>query len=74
MITQKHCKTPTGETFKRLLSRRALAERWGCTAETVKNWERAGKIKSIRLGTRSIRYELADVLAFEAAAEGRREP
>jgi len=45
-------------------SRKRLAKRWAVTTKTVKRRERAGLIRSIKMG-RSIRYRLSDILAAE---------
>ena len=50
------------------ISRRKLAERWECSAETIKRRERSGILPSLRLGG-LVRYKLADVERIEQAAE-----
>jgi hypothetical protein len=55
---------------EQLLSRGALAQRWGCCIETIKRRERAGILKAIRFNERLLRYKLSDILAIEAAAGG----
>jgi predicted DNA-binding transcriptional regulator AlpA len=50
-----------------LLSRQQLADRWGCSIETIKRRERAGTIRPVILG-RLVRYREADIEAVEAAA------
>jgi predicted site-specific integrase-resolvase len=55
---------------EQMLSRRAVAERWQTSVETIKRRERAGLIKPLRFNSRLIRYRLADVEALEAAAAG----
>ena len=52
----------------RMLSRKAVAERWQVSTETVKRRERAGLIKPIRFNQRLLRYRLSDIAALEAAA------
>jgi hypothetical protein len=53
-----------------VVSRKGLAERWGCSTETIKRREAAGVLKALKLG-RLVRYRLADVEAAEAQAEVR---
>ena len=55
---------------EQLLSRRALAQRWGCCTETIKRREREGILKTIRFNQRLLRYRISDVVAIEAAAGG----
>jgi hypothetical protein len=56
--------------LEQLLSRRAVADRWQTSVETVKRREKAGLLKAIRFNERLLRYKLSDVEAFEAAAGG----
>ena len=58
---------------EQLLSRRAVAERWQTSVETVKRREKAGLIKAIRFNQRLLRYKLSDIAAFETAAAGGKE-
>jgi predicted site-specific integrase-resolvase len=58
---------------EQMLSRKAVAERWQTSVETIKRRERAGLIKPLRFNSRLIRYRLADVEALEAAAAGAKE-
>jgi hypothetical protein len=55
---------------ERLLSRRAVADRWQTSVETVKRREKAGLLKPIRFNQRLLRYKLSEVEALEAAAVG----
>ncbi len=64
MSTQKSARP------EQLLSRRAIANRWETSVETVKRREKAGLIKAIRFNQRLLRYKLSDVEAFEATAAG----
>jgi len=57
-----------GDKTEQLLSRRALAQRWGCCIETIKRREREGVLRPIRFNQRLLRHKLSDVLAVEAAA------
>jgi hypothetical protein len=50
------------------LSRQTLAMRWECSIETVKRREKAGVLKSYRLGG-LVRYKLSDVERIEQQAE-----
>ncbi|HEY1422686.1 MAG TPA: hypothetical protein VGF20_04475 [Candidatus Acidoferrum sp.] len=54
---------------QQLLSRRAIANRWQTSIETVKRREQEGFLKAIRFNQRLIRYKLSDVQALEAAAK-----
>jgi hypothetical protein len=53
-----------------LLSRRALAQRWETSVETIKRREKEGLLKALRFNSRLLRYKLSDVEALEAAAVG----
>jgi hypothetical protein len=53
---------------ERLLDRADMHERWGCSFESLKRFERAGILKPIRLGGR-VRYRLSDVLRSEREGE-----
>ena len=53
-----------------MLSRRALADRWQFSVETLKRRERAGLLPFLTLG-RSVRYRLSDIERLEAEAEVR---
>ena len=57
-------------TPEKMLSRKAVAERWQSCVETVKRRERAGLLKPIRFNQRLVRYRLSDVVAYENAAAG----
>jgi hypothetical protein len=57
-------------TAVRLLTRRALADRWQFSVETLKRREHAGLLPFLKLG-RSVRYRLADIERLEAEAEMR---
>jgi hypothetical protein len=56
------------ESSEQLLSRKALANRWGVCRETIKRAERAGLLRAIRFNERLLRYKLSDILAIEADA------
>jgi hypothetical protein len=54
------------ESSEQLLSRKALANRWGVCRETIKRAERVGLLRAIRFNERLLRYRLSDILAIEA--------
>jgi len=58
-------------TEKKLLSRRELQRRWGCSGETIKRRQRAGLLRPIYFSARMLRYALDNVLEIEAAASAR---
>ena len=51
----------------RLLHRKELGERWSCSGETLKRYEKRGLLKPIKLAPRMVRYRLSDVIALEEA-------
>jgi hypothetical protein len=53
---------------EQLLSRRAVAQRWQTSIETVKRREKEGLLKAIRFNERLLRYKLSEIEAIEAAA------
>ena len=55
---------------EQLLSRKALAQRWETSVETIKRREKEGLLKALRFNQRLLRYKLSDVEALEAAAGG----
>jgi hypothetical protein len=55
---------------EQLLSRKAVADRWQTSVETIKRREKAGLLKAIRFNQRLLRYKLSEVEALEAAAAG----
>jgi predicted site-specific integrase-resolvase len=55
---------------EQLLSRRAVAQRWQTSIETVKRREKEGLLKAIRFNERLLRYKLSNVKDVEAAAAG----
>ena len=61
---------PFDNQSEQLLSRRALAQRWGCCNETLKRREATGVLKPVRFNQRMLRYRLSDIVAIEAAAGG----
>jgi len=55
---------------ERFLTRKALADRWQLSTETLKRRERCGLLPFLKLG-RGVRYRLADIEHLEADAEVR---
>lgn len=56
---------------EKLLSEKELATRWGITQRTLQNWRAKGYgPKSITLSSNTVRYRLADVLAYEEERVG----
>jgi hypothetical protein len=55
---------------EQLLSRKAVADRWQTSVETVKRREKAGLLKALRFNQRLLRYKLSDVEALEASTGG----
>jgi len=55
----------------RLLSRKELAERFSCSIKTLKRREKAGTLRPLSLGARTVRYRLSDILAIEEDAAAR---
>lgn len=51
-----------------LISREQLANRWGCSIETIKRRERAGVLLALKLSSRCTRYRLSDIECVESAA------
>jgi len=47
------------------LTRKELAARFGVHVETIKRWERAGRLEPIHYGPRTIRYPMSYVEALE---------
>jgi hypothetical protein len=48
-----------------------VAQRWGCSTETVKRRGRDGTLRSLHFNGRNVRYRLADVEKVEREAETR---
>ena len=55
-------------TSSQLLTRRELSRRWNLSVETLKRWERAGKLPFFKLG-KEIRYRLKAVEQIEGTLE-----
>lgn len=52
----------------RLISRKELAERFNLSIKTLKRREKAGLLRPLTLGPRTVRYRLSDILAIEEDA------
>jgi hypothetical protein len=63
-------KSNARSSSEQLLSRRAVADRWQTSVETVKRREKDGLLKAIRFNQRLLRYKLSDIQALEAEAGG----
>lgn len=57
-----------------LITRKELADAFLCSIATIRRWERAGKLKPIRLGACTVRFNRADVEQFLTAAAEVRDP
>jgi len=55
-------------TFNVLLTREELSARWKYCVETLKRWEKAGKLPFLVIG-KEIRYRLSVVMDIEANSE-----
>ena len=55
------------ERGERLLTAEEVAARWGVKAKHVRGLRTAGRLPGVRVGTRALRFRLADVEAFERA-------
>lgn len=53
---------------ERQLSRKELSERWNLSIKTIKRRERAGILRPLSLGARTVRYRLSEILAIEEDA------
>ena len=51
-----------------LLSREELAERWGLCIETLKRWEKSGKLSFLKIG-KQVRYRLSVIQDIEYGSE-----
>lgn len=51
-----------------LLSRGELGDRWGLCIETLKRWEKSGKLPFLRLG-KQVRYRLSVIEGIEFGSE-----
>jgi hypothetical protein len=55
---------------EQLISRKALAERWSCSPETIKRRTRDGLLHPVRFNARMIRYPLSEVIRGDGEAGG----
>jgi hypothetical protein len=55
----------------RQLSRKELSERWNPSIKTLKRREKAGTLRPLSLGARTVRYRLSDILRIEEDAAAR---
>ena len=53
---------------EQLISRKALAQRWSCSTETIKRRTRDGLLHPIRFNARMIRYQLSEIVRVEQEA------
>jgi hypothetical protein len=53
---------------EQLLSRKALAQRWSCSTETIKRRTRDGLLHPLRFNARMIRYPLSEIIQVEREA------
>lgn len=51
---------------KPLISRKALAERWEVTVDSLKRYEKQGMLSPIKITSRMLRYRLSEVVARES--------
>jgi len=51
-----------GGEAERLITTSELAERLGVTSETIRKWTREGRIPCLRIGRKTLRFDLAAVL------------
>ena len=47
-----------------LIDREDLARELKVTSRTIGTWQREGRIPHIKIGRRTVRFDLADVVAF----------
>ena len=52
---------------KPLISRKALAERWEVTVDSLKHFEKRGMLNPVKITPRVLRYRLSEVVAREAS-------
>jgi excisionase family DNA binding protein len=57
-----------GNTSSQLLTRRELSRRWNLSVETLKRWEKSGKLPFFKLG-KEIRYRTEAVEQIENISE-----
>ncbi len=57
-----------GNTLSQLLTRKELSRRWNLSVETLKRWEKSGKLPFFKLG-KEIRYRTEAVEQIENISE-----
>lgn len=50
------------------ITRKQLAERWACTCESLKRYERRGILHPCKIAARMLRYRMAEIEAIENEA------
>ena len=68
IASQFEKETNKNNTSSQLLTRGDLSRRWNLSVETLKRWERAGKLPFFKLG-KEIRYRLEAVEQIESELE-----
>jgi len=56
--------------LEQLISRKALAERWSCSTETIKRRTREGLLHPLRFNSRMIRYPMSEIIRVEQETGG----
>ena len=56
--------------LEQLISRKALAERWSCSTETIKRRTREGLLHPLRFNSRMIRYPMSEIIRVEHETGG----
>jgi hypothetical protein len=64
LVAHKNLQYPLGEG---LISRQRLSSRWELSLESLRRRELAGLLHPVRLGRRTVRYRMSEVLALENA-------
>jgi hypothetical protein len=65
---EKKPKVASTSGANQFISRRTLCARWEKSAMSLRRMEKAGTLKSFRIG-RDARYKMSDILALEASWE-----
>jgi hypothetical protein len=52
----------------RLLDRSALKDRWDCSLESLKRFEKSGILRPLKIGAK-VKYRLSDIVEAEKEAE-----
>lgn len=61
-------RTPRQRTSSPFITRTQLAERWACSTESLKRYERRGIIHPVKIAARMLRYRLAEIEQLEHEA------